>query len=206
MMDGQVMLLYESLLRRFGHQRWWPADSRYEVVVGALLTQNTNWRNVEKAIANLKEAEALNPHRIISMRRATLEKLIRPSGFYRQKAERLKPLTEKYLMLEKKKWGVEELRKELLGVKGVGKETADSIVLYAFDLPIFVIDAYTRRFCRSNNLFEGKHYDEYRSFFESSVPRSVPLYKEYHALIVEWGKAEGKEISRAGRTRSSCSP
>jgi endonuclease III related protein len=181
-----LMRLYRSMLREYGKQRWWPAETRYEVVVGALLTQNTSWKNVEKAIANLKTAGALSPEKILRMRRSKLESLIRPSGFYRQKAERLKLLTRKYVELTRR--GSPPARDELLAVKGVGKETADSILLYAFGLPHFVIDAYTRRFCAHHKLFESREYDDYKQFFESSLPRSVPVYKEYHALIVEWGK------------------
>ena len=167
---------------------WWPADSPYEVMIGAILTQNTNWRNVEKAIANLREEGLLEPNAIIKTRNARLETLIRSSGFYRQKAERLKSATHMWVELQNKKMGTIALRNRWLSVKGIGKETADSICLYAFNRPIFVIDAYTRRFCDFHDLFCGKEYDDYRLFFESNLPRSVPLYKEYHALIVEWGK------------------
>jgi len=167
---------------------WWPADSPYEVMIGAILTQNTNWRNVEKAIANLREEGLLEPNAIIKTRNARLETLIRSSGFYRQKAERLKSATRMWVELQNKKMGTIALRNRWLSVKGIGKETADSICLYAFNRPIFVIDAYTRRFCDFHDLFCGKEYDDYRLFFESNLPRSVPLYKEYHALIVEWGK------------------
>lgn len=183
---GRCYELYQELLGEYGHQHWWPADSRYEVVVGALLTQNTSWRNVEKAIANLKEAGVLSPEKILETRSPELETLIRPSGFYRQKAERLKALTERYMEVEQR--GSPPSREELLAVKGVGKETADSVLLYAFDMPFFVIDAYTRRFCSHHRLFKGKEYDDYRDYFERSLPRDVSLYKEYHALIVEWGK------------------
>lgn len=192
----KVHRLYKSLLSEFGHQHWWPADSQYEVVVGALLTQNTNWRNVEKAIANLKQAKKLSPEKILRTSNPQLGILIKPSGFYRQKAERLKLLTKRYIEIKKR--DALPSREELLEVKGVGKETADSILLYAFDLPYFVIDSYTRRFCAHHDLFEAKEYDGYRQFFESSLPRSVPLYKEYHALIVEWGKKQklsGKDLS-----------
>lgn len=194
---ARVHSLYHSLLREYGPQHWWPADSQYEVVVGALLTQNTNWQNVEKAIANLKKAKALSPQKMLKLKTNELEKLIRPSGFYRQKTERLISLTKKYIEMTKRKSNplslpfalpAHSMRNELLSVKGVGKETADSILLYAFDLPFFVIDSYTKRFCAHHRLFDGKGYDDYRYFFESSLPKSVPLYKEYHALIVRWGK------------------
>ena len=190
---NRVHNIYKSLLSEFGHQHWWPADSQYEIVVGALLTQNTSWRNVEKAINNLKKAKALSPEKLLKTKTAKLEALIRPSGFYRQKAERLKILTKKYMEIKKR--DALPSREELLELKGVGKETADSILLYAFGLPYFVIDAYTRRFCAHHDLFKGKEYDDYRGLFESSLPKSVPLYKEYHALIVEWGKTKSGKLS-----------
>lgn len=192
-----ALSLYRRLLGEYGPQHWWPAESQFEVVAGALLTQNTNWKNVEKAISNLRCAGRLSPDGILKTRNAELETLIRPSGFYRQKAERLKLLTIKYSEILKR--NSPPSREELLEVKGVGKETADSILLYAFDMPFFVIDAYTRRFCAHYNLYEGGDYDDYRVFFESSLPQSVPLYKEYHALIVAWGKRTGK--TRGGKQK-----
>jgi len=179
---------------------WWPADSPYEVMVGAILAQNTNWKNVEKAIVNLKEANALDPKTILETGNSKLETLIRSSGFYRQKAKRLKLATQKWLAIRKletqnRKLKTAELREAWLSVKGIGKETADSILLYAFNRPIFVIDAYTRRFCKHHDLFESKEYDDYRLFFESNLPRSVILYKRYHGMIVEWGKSVSRSRS-----------
>jgi endonuclease-3 related protein len=188
-----MMRPYGKLLERYGHQHWWPADSRYEVVVGAVLTQNTNWRNVEKALENLKARDALSEEAILEMPLSELERLIRPSGFFRQKAERLKLTTRKWLELKDSKRSTMGLRDEWLSVKGIGRETADSILLYAMDRLIFVIDAYTRRFCKSELGKEFKKYDEYRSFFESALPKDLELYKEYHALIVEWGKENSKK-------------
>lgn len=174
---------------------WWPADSDYEVIVGAILTQNTNWKNVEKAIANIKAAGKLNEAGILRMPRTELEELIRSSGFYRQKAERLKLATKKWIELKNQAFEMDigRLRRELLSVNGIGKETADSIILYAFHKPIFVIDAYTRRFCKEHFDFEAKEYDEYRILFESNLERDVQVFKEYHALIVEWAKEKRKE-------------
>jgi endonuclease-3 related protein len=183
-----MLKLYKRLLRRYGRQGWWPAESPYEVVVGAVLTQNTSWRNVEKALANLKEEGDLNEDSILRMDIRKLERLIRPSGFYRQKAGRLKLATRKWLETRDSRLGTRRLREEWLSVKGIGKETADSILLYAMGRPIFVIDAYTRRFCKELLGREFKDYDEYRELFESNLPKDVNLYKEYHALIVEWGK------------------
>jgi len=203
----KIISAYEKLLSQFGHKirnlktqnsghetvTWWPADSDYEVVVGAILTQNTNWKNVEKAIANLKKENKLTEQEILAIKLESLEHLIRPSGFYKQKAERLKLATKKWLELQDNRLTINELRTELLSVKGIGKETADSIVLYAFHKPIFVIDAYTRRFCKQFFDFEAKDYDEYRVLFESSLPKDVNLFKEYHALIVEWGKDKSRK-------------
>lgn len=186
---GNLLLgFYKRLLNKYGQQNWWPAETRYEVVVGAILTQNTNWKNVEKALTNLKKRNILNEKEILEISLTELEELIRPSGFYKQKAERLKLVTKKWLEIKEKNLNTNQLRKELLSVKGVGKETADSILLYAMDKPIFVIDAYTRRFCKKELNKEFGEYDIYREFFEKNLPRELDLYKEYHALIVKWGK------------------
>ncbi|MBU0532609.1 endonuclease [Candidatus Micrarchaeota archaeon] len=203
----KLLTLYNNLLEEYGKQQWWrqesqlscapcsksrtsgPADSPYEVVVGAILTQNTNWKNVEKAITNLKKASRISPEKILKIPDSKLETLIRPSGFYRQKAERLKLATKKWLTINSK-LEILELREEWLSVKGIGKETADTILLYAMNKPIFVIDAYTRRFCKINLNKEFKEYDDYRIFFEKNLPKDLDLYKEYHALIVQWGKTK----------------
>ncbi len=187
-MMNRVRSLYKELLEEYGRQGWWPAETDYEVVVGAVLTQNTSWKNVERAIANLKDANRLSPDAILKARNTELEALIRPSGFYRQKAERLKLATGKWLEIRDSRRGSMELRKEWLSVKGIGMETADSILLYAMGRPIFVVDAYTRRFCGSCFAREFKGYEGYRAFFESNLPRDLDIFKEYHALIVEWGK------------------
>ncbi len=192
---GRALALYNSLLRSYGPQGWWPAESRFEIVAGALLTQNTNWANVEKAIANLKSAGRLKPESLLETGERELETLIRPSGFFRQKARRLKLLTKNYLEFERR--GVAPTRRELLRIKGVGRETADSILLYAYGKPYFVIDAYTRRFCATYCLCGCGDYDEYRAFFESNLPRDVRLYKEYHALIVQWGKRNRPALGRS---------
>lgn len=194
-MQKRLKDLYLELLAAYGHQGWWPAISPYEVMVGAVLTQNTNWKNVEKAIANLKAADCLHPSAVLAARNARLEALIRPTGFYRQKAERLKCATETWTQMSarKSKMDTMALRARWLAVKGIGKETADSILLYAYGRPVFVVDAYTRLFCSHHGLFEAKEYDEYRRFFESNIPGCVPLFKEYHALIVQWAKQKRKK-------------
>jgi endonuclease-3 related protein len=196
----RALSLYGKMLSEYGPQGWWPAKSRYEVVVGALLTQNTNWTNVEKAIANLREKRVLSPEKILLIKTEKLERLIRPSGFYRQKAERLKLLTGRYAEIIGPGGGGVPTREELLSIKGVGKETADSILLYAFGLPNFVIDAYTRRFCDRHGLCHFDEYDDYKDYFQSNLPESVPVYKEYHALIVEWGKRDRVKRKMTKRT------
>jgi endonuclease-3 related protein len=179
--------IYNKLLDQFGHKLWWPADTPFEVVVGAILTQQTKWENVEKAIRNLNERRLLNAESLSRSQIDEIEGLVRCTGFYRQKAKRLKDISTFFLenpdVLEK---SGDELRIVLLSLKGIGEETADSIVLYAADKPRFVIDAYTRRMCRCLGI-EGD-YGELQSVFESSIQQDVPLYKEFHALIVEYGK------------------
>jgi endonuclease-3 related protein len=191
-MLSNVEKLYRTLYSYFGPQHWWPAETKYEVVVGAVLTQNTAWKNVEKAINNLKNANALEPAKILNMPHDRLVQLIKPAGFYNQKAIRLKAATKAFLEVNEN-WELEEMREHFLSVKGIGKETADSIVLYAFDKPIFVIDAYTRRLVKRFFSIEFKDYEDYRAFFESQLPKDTNIYQEYHALIVAWGKRFSKK-------------
>jgi endonuclease-3 related protein len=182
-----MMDIYTKLLNQFGHQQWWPADTPFEVVVGAVLTQQTKWENVEWAIQNLKERGLLEPEPLSKADIQELETLVRCTGFYRQKANRLKNISaffsENPDLLEKQG---NELRNILLSLNGIGQETADSIVLYAAGKPSFVIDAYTKRICKCLGI-EGD-YGKLQSVFEEALPRDVPLYKEFHALIVEYGK------------------
>lgn len=195
----RVRKVYEHLLKTYGPQGWWPvlgsksSDPRFEIAVGAILTQSAAWRNVEMAIKNLYKAKALTPKAIVKMPTARLRKLIKPAGYFNQKCKKLK-IFAKWLMENcggdiKKlgKWKIDKLRKELLTVWGIGKETADSIILYALGKPIFVVDAYTRRLCAKFGI-KFKEYDEYRDFFEKALPKSAKLYNEYHALIVASGK------------------
>ncbi len=179
--------IYNKLLKELGHRNWWPADTPFEVVVGTILTQQTKWENVEKAITRLKERNILEPGPLLTTRLEELEELVRCTGFYRQKAKRLKNISafffENPAIFEKP---INELRDTLLSLNGIGEETADSIILYAADKPIFVIDAYTKKICRCLGIEGG--YGELQSIFEKSIPQEVPLYKEFHALIVEYGK------------------
>lgn len=186
---------FHKLYNYFGPQHWWPAKTPFEVMIGAILTQNTNWGNVERAIANLRAAEVLTPQRIYSTTLQRLRRLIRPAGFYNQKARRLKAfsrfLIDRYgeSIAKMRREETTKLRGELLALDGIGPETADSILLYALGKPVFVIDAYTRRvFSRHGFLSEKHGYSDWQEFFEGSLPRDVSLYNEYHALIVKLAK------------------
>jgi len=183
------------MLLQDGHQSWWPGDSPFEVIVGAILTQNTSWSNVEKAISNLKKNNVLKPHRLSALTLSSLKKFIRPSGFFNIKADRLKH----FLVYFKSKFGfsikkmkecdAKFLRRDLLSVKGIGKETADSILLYALEKKIFVVDAYTRRIFSRHGIFEKDlPYDDIQRFFQSHLPKSHDLFNDYHAQIVMIGK------------------
>ncbi len=186
---------FHRLRRHFGPQRWWPARTRFEVVVGALLTQNASWANVEKALANLRRANALTPRRLRRLPAARLLRLLRPSGYFRQKARYLRHFLRH---LERRYGGslermfrrrTESLREELLGLPGVGEETADSILLYAAGRPVFVIDAYTRRVLGRHGLAPARApYAALQDFFERHLPLDATLYNEYHALLVAVGK------------------
>lgn len=188
----RIERLFRSLAGYYGPLHWWPADSPWEVVLGAILTQNTAWRNVEQAIAALKATISLTPEALLQLPLGQLEALIRPAGFFRQKAERLQ-LIARYLV--ERHGGslatlldgtLEAVRAELLTLKGVGPETADSILLYAGGRPSFVIDAYTRRLLgRLGLLTGGESYAEIRHLFMSRLPADADLFNEYHALIVE---------------------
>jgi endonuclease-3 related protein len=189
------MGMYSRLYNAFGPQRWWPGDTPLEVAVGAVLTQNTNWENVEKAIRNLKRAKALSARAIHRMPEMRLAELIRPSGYFNIKARRLKEFVE-FLMgryggsmarMGREETGV--LRKRLLGVKGIGPETADSILLYALEKPVFVIDAYTKRILsRHGFMAYDEPYERFQEFFQFSLEADTALFNEYHALLVRAGK------------------
>jgi endonuclease-3 related protein len=187
----ELMEIYSRLYRHFGSQNWWPGDSPFEIAVGAILTQNTNWANVEKAIANLKKAKALSPRKLFSLPEKKLAALIRPSGYFNVKAKRLRAflalLCKKYNGSLKRMFRqpLAELREKLLSVNGVGEETADSIILYAAEKPTFVVDAYTRRILSRHGLCEANAgYSEIKHLFESGLKTDVTLFNEFHALLV----------------------
>ena len=189
------MAIYEALLAHFGHRNWWPGDEPFEIVVGAILTQNTAWKNVEKAIAALKERGLLDPKRMLETPTDELAALIRPSGYFNQKAKKLKAflnfLFERHRgrLDELFELDVEDMREQLLGVWGIGKETADSIILYAANKLTFVIDAYTKRILVRKGIVDADAtYDEMKELFERNLPADVGLYNDYHAQLVALGK------------------
>lgn len=196
--------IYEKLLQQHGRQNWWPANSEFEVMVGAILTQNTAWTNVERAIANLKAADSLDAEKIFDTTPARLAALIKPSGYFNVKAKRLQKFCEWYIntgkMARLRYWPTATLRKQLLGVHGIGNETADDILLYAFRRPVFVIDAYTRRiFSRLGYVQGNEAYDALRHAFEAQLADHPNLLGEYHALIVRHGKNICKVKPECGR-------
>lgn len=189
------MDIYRKMLGHFGPLNWWPGDSAFEVCIGAILTQNTAWSNVEKAIANLKSACCLSPQAIETVSPQKLTELIRPSGYYNQKAKKLKTFVRFFADeygLSFKRWQAEPFdisRKKLLTVNGIGPETADSILLYALEKPVFVVDAYTRRIFSRHKFFpENSSYEQMQNFFTRHLPEEIPLYNEFHAQIVYTGK------------------
>ncbi len=189
----QLLDVYQGMLAAYGPQQWWPADSAFEVAVGAVLTQNTNWSNVERAIANLRQADVLTLPAIRRLPKDQLAQLIRPAGYYNLKTERLLQLCD-YLascqdLDELRELPLDEARSGLLSVWGIGPETADDILLYALDRPVFVIDAYTRRLLVRIGLASGgEDYEQLRRGFERALPPDVALFKQYHALVVEHAK------------------
>lgn len=185
--------VYRRLFRAHGSQHWWPGDSKFEIMIGAVLTQNTAWTNVERAIANLKSAGALSPEGIAQAPSRRLARWLRPSGYFNVKAKRLRAICQWLLaqggIRKLERMSSVELRAALLAVHGIGPETADDILLYAFDCPVFVIDAYTRRIFERLGLVEGhENYEILRRRFEDALGPKVDLYNEYHALIVYHGK------------------
>jgi len=196
----QLMAVYRVLHRAYGPQHWWPGDTPFEVMVGAVLTQNTAWTNVEKAIENLKRGKLLTPSRIDGIPENQLAVLLKPSGFFNVKTKRLKNLTGLIMRRYAGRLGKmfsenpAELRSVLLAVNGIGKETADSILLYAAEKPIFVVDAYTRRvFSRHGFLSPDADYDSVQEFFMNNLRHDTLLFNEYHALIVRIGKDRCKK-------------
>lgn len=187
--------IFLRLYSVFGPQHWWPADSSFEVIVGAILTQSTNWSNVEKAIRSLKKKKCLNPRRLLRLSSGKLGSLIKSAGYYNIKATRLKNFLKFFFdsySADIKRMSSQDLvtlRKQLLMVKGIGPETADSILLYALHKPVFVIDTYTKRiFSRHRLLAEDVTYEQAQDIFMRNLKNDKKLFNEYHALLVKLGK------------------
>jgi len=206
-MSRALQAVHDQLLAAYGPQHWWPGETPFEVMVGAVLTQNTAWSNVEKAINNLKAADALDPRVMLDLADEALAALIRPAGYFNVKTRRLQAwcrfLVEAGVAKNPTQLAtldaLPSLRQRILAVHGVGQETADSILLYALGLPSFVIDAYTRRIFSRLGLITGDEpYSALQQRFHSELPGEVRLYNEYHALIVQLGKACCRPRPRCG--------
>ena len=201
-MPGKILQVYERLSKALGPQHWWPGETPFEIMVGAVLTQNTNWQNVVRAIKNLREADLLDPHALYNVPLEELEELIHPAGYFRVKAGRLRSLL-KFLIeryggsLEKMfRTDLPELRAELLAVNGIGPETADSILLYAGNLPTFVVDAYTHRVLARHGWIDFEaDYPQIQEYLLSNLPQNTQLYNEFHAQFVYLGKHFCKKTS-----------
>jgi endonuclease-3 related protein len=195
-MSRQLLLdIYHHLYERYGPQHWWPGETQFEIIVGAILTQNTNWKNVEKAIANLKNAGCLTPEKLHALPIGELAELIRPAGYFNIKAQRLKHfldwLSERHngVLESLEPLALSTLREQLLAIKGIGPETADSICLYAFEKPIFVVDTYTARIFGRHGMIEpGSGYEQIQEMFHGDLEHDAALFNEFHALIVQVGK------------------
>ena len=198
-----LLTIYEALDRYFGDLHWWPGETPLEIVVGAILTQNTSWENVKVAINNLKSKELLDAKKLSEIEDNHLAELIKPSGYYNVKTKRLKAFLQFLFreyegnlekMFEEDLW---ILREKLLGVNGIGEETADSILLYAGNKPVFVVDLYTRRILQRHDIINGSPgYGEIQKLFMTNLPESVGLFNQYHALIVNTGKHFCRKTSR----------
>ncbi|OIO37812.1 MAG: endonuclease [Candidatus Omnitrophica bacterium CG1_02_49_16] len=205
-MQKNLLALFRILKKSYGSQHWWPANTPFEVAVGAILTQNTSWANVERAIDLLKKAKLLSPKKMFRAPPRILLRCLRPAGFFNIKAKRLKNFLD-FLFVEyggslKRLFAqpTANLRQKLLNVNGIGPETADSIILYAAEKPIFVVDAYTKRiFSRIGSIRETDSYDQVQGYFMRSLPGKTALFNEFHALIVEHAK-------RFCRVKPICDP
>ena len=192
---NELLRIYKKLYRCFGPQNWWPGDTPFEIAVGAILTQNTNWGNVEKAIHNLKKQGVLSSRGIHGLSVKELASLIKPAGYFNVKAKRLRSFLDFLMndyhgrMENMVRDDLTQLRAKLLDIHGIGPETADSILLYALEKPIFVIDAYTKRILSRHGIMTSdRSYAKFQELFHASLKRDVHLFNEYHALFVRVGK------------------
>jgi endonuclease-3 related protein len=201
-MTNIIYDIYKTLYKTYGPQHWWPAKTKLEIIIGAILTQNTSWHNVEKAITNLKKYKLISVDKLHKIKIEVLQKVIRPAGFYKQKSQTLKNLIS-FLMKEyngkittflKEKQNI--LREKLLAIKGIGKETADSIILYAANKPLFVVDKYTRRIFSRHSIIKNENieYDKLQNLITKNLPKKVKIYNEFHALLVKVGKSLCKRV------------
>ena len=192
--DQRPLRMFQTLLAAYGPQSWWPAESVEETIIGAILTQNTSWKNVERALAVLRQEDLLDFNQLASIDLHYLAESIRSSGYYNQKAKRLQIFSQRLLaehgsLEQLATLPTQVLRDWLLGVHGIGKETADSILLYAFGRPVFVVDAYTIRiFSRHHVIKETAHYDQVQNTIHASLKPETKIYNEFHALLVRVGK------------------
>ena len=204
--EPHIKKIYARLLAHYGPQSWWPAQSRFEVIIGAIITQNTNWTNVEKAIVNLRRENVLTPRALKNISLKNLSKWINPAGYFNVKARRLKNFVD-FLFKEYDgrldqmvKEPLEQLRRKLLSVNGIGPETADSILLYALDKPVFVVDAYTKRILSRHHLIDADaDYHEVQKKFVESLSTDTQMFNEYHALIVRLAKETCKTKPLCGQ-------
>ncbi|HOW55436.1 MAG TPA: hypothetical protein PLR60_12370 [Syntrophorhabdaceae bacterium] len=190
-MRQRLLDIFDTLLKTFGKRNWWPGETQLEIIVGAVLTQNTSWKNVEKAILNMKSAGLMDLDTLNAVEDRILAQNIRSSGYYNLKSVRLKNIIK--VICEEYSSSIEllkdndtnRLRKRLLEVKGIGEETADSILLYALDKPVFVVDTYTKRFLKNHGFYQGGYrYSDVQAFFMDNLPLDAYLFNEYHALLV----------------------
>lgn len=203
-LKNKLFIIYNRLLERFSYQYWWPGETKDEIVIGALLTQNTAWSNVEKAIENLKHNNICSLEAIFYADIDIVKNSIKSAGFFNQKSRYLKNIAEFFVksgsFLKLSQMDTYILREKLLGVKGIGKETADSILLYAFERPIFVVDAYTKRLVIRHSLSEKIDYDSLQALFMNNLDSRAELFNEYHALIVK----NAKEFCKTKPQCSGC--
>ncbi|WP_207263463.1 endonuclease III domain-containing protein [Desulfovibrio sp. Huiquan2017] len=193
-LSGTLMDMYGAMLAVLGSSRWWPGETPFEIAIGAILTQNTNWKNVEKALSNLKDASVLDAEVLHGLPLSALAELIRPAGYYNIKAKRIHNFLQflkdeaEFDLLSLKNRNLAELRPQVLSINGIGPETGDCILLYALDFPTFVVDTYTARLMGRHGLaWEDIDYHGLQAIFMDALPADVALYNEYHALIVRVG-------------------
>jgi len=190
-----LMSIYSLMLNHFGNLNWWPGETDFEIIIGAILTQNTSWTNVEKSISLIKGKGLMNPKALYDLPTDELAQLVRSSGYFNQKAKKIKRFLSffhdlyEFHMDKMKSVPAGSMREQLLAINGIGPETADSIMLYALSKPVFVVDAYTKRiFSRHGFFSQNTSYHDVQDFFESNLDKDIQLFNEYHALIVNTGK------------------